>query len=168
MKLLWDAVGTEFGGRHELYERNYAGGWEDIRAQTLTGAERGGDLAAMEALVDQCMADYDENGWVGETGSMRAIEPQGNRVKRTGGFACHCEERSDVAISIAVRNGMGIAFSLAMTGKSEASDDPHAFHPVSGPVQPCFGPWVSPTYPDDKFCQSGKGSTHRTCGSWRK
>ena len=25
MKLLWDAVGTEFGGRHELYERNYAG-----------------------------------------------------------------------------------------------------------------------------------------------
>ena len=38
MKLLWDAVGTEFGGRHELYERNYAGGWEDIRAQTLTGA----------------------------------------------------------------------------------------------------------------------------------
>ena len=25
MKLLWDAIGTEFGGRHELYERNYAG-----------------------------------------------------------------------------------------------------------------------------------------------
>ena len=67
MKLLWDAIGTEFGGRHELYERNYAGGWEDIRAQTLTGAQRGGDLASMEALVDQCMADYDENGWTGET-----------------------------------------------------------------------------------------------------
>jgi 4-hydroxyphenylacetate 3-monooxygenase len=56
---LWDAIGTEFGGRHELYERNHAGGWEDIRAQTLTGARRGGDPAAMEALVDQCMADYD-------------------------------------------------------------------------------------------------------------
>ncbi len=42
MKLLWDAIGTEFGGRHELYERNYAGGWEDIRAQTLhrCGARR--------------------------------------------------------------------------------------------------------------------------------
>ena len=63
MKLLWDAIGTEFGGRHELYERNYAGGWEDIRAQALTGAKRGGDMTAMEALVDQCMADYDENGW---------------------------------------------------------------------------------------------------------
>jgi 4-hydroxyphenylacetate 3-monooxygenase len=63
MKLLWDCIGTEFGGRHELYERNYAGGWEDIRAQALTGAEKGGDLANMEALVDQCMADYDETGW---------------------------------------------------------------------------------------------------------
>jgi 4-hydroxyphenylacetate 3-monooxygenase len=64
MKLLWDSVGTEFAGRHELYERNYSGGWEDIRAQALTGAERGGSLKAMEALVDQCMADYDENGWI--------------------------------------------------------------------------------------------------------
>ena len=38
MKLLWDAVGTEFGGRHELYERNYAGSWEDVRLQTFVGA----------------------------------------------------------------------------------------------------------------------------------
>src|SRR6202012_718037 len=66
MKLLWECVGTEFGGRHELYERNYAGGWEDIRAQTLTGAEKGGDMAKMEALVDQCMAEYDENSWTDE------------------------------------------------------------------------------------------------------
>jgi len=69
MKLLWECVGTEFGGRHELYERNYAGGWEDIRAQTLTSAEKGGDMAKMEALVDQCMADYDENGWTTDTWS---------------------------------------------------------------------------------------------------
>jgi 4-hydroxyphenylacetate 3-monooxygenase len=65
LKLLWDSIGTEFAGRHELYERNYSGGWEDIRAQALTGAERGGGLKAMEALVDQCLADYDENGWTG-------------------------------------------------------------------------------------------------------
>ena len=65
LKLLWDAVGTEFAGRHELYERNYSGGWEDIRAQALTGAQRGGGLAEMEKLVDQCMADYDETGWTG-------------------------------------------------------------------------------------------------------
>ena len=31
MKALWDAVGTEFGGRHELYERNYAGNHETSR-----------------------------------------------------------------------------------------------------------------------------------------
>jgi 4-hydroxyphenylacetate 3-hydroxylase C terminal len=42
IKLLWDAIGTEFGGRHELYERNYAGSWEDIRAQSVTTAECGG------------------------------------------------------------------------------------------------------------------------------
>ncbi len=67
LKLLWDAIGTEFGGRHELYERNYAGGWEDIRTQTLTIAQRNGDLNAMEALVDKCMADYDTNGWTDST-----------------------------------------------------------------------------------------------------
>ena len=67
MKLLWDCMGSEFGGRHELYERNYAGGWEDIRVQTLTNAEKGGDMKAMQSLVDQCMADYDENGWTGDT-----------------------------------------------------------------------------------------------------
>ncbi len=24
-KLMWDAIGSEFGGRHELYEINYTG-----------------------------------------------------------------------------------------------------------------------------------------------
>ncbi len=65
MKLLWDAIGTEFGGRHELYERNYAGNHEDIRIQALTGARRNGSLDAMVALADRCMADYDETGWTG-------------------------------------------------------------------------------------------------------
>lgn len=40
MKLLWDAVGTEFGGRHELHQRNHAGNHEDMRIQALTGARR--------------------------------------------------------------------------------------------------------------------------------
>ena len=38
MKLLWDAIGTEFGGRHELYEINYAGNHEEIRIQALFNA----------------------------------------------------------------------------------------------------------------------------------
>ena len=67
MKLLWDAVGTEFGGRHELYERNYAGNHEDIRIQALTGARRNGTMDRMTALVDQCMGEYDEHGWTGDT-----------------------------------------------------------------------------------------------------
>jgi 4-hydroxyphenylacetate 3-monooxygenase len=67
MKLLWDATGTEFGGRHALYELNYAGSPEEVRLQVLRGAERGGTLQEMEALVDQCMSDYDENGWTGDT-----------------------------------------------------------------------------------------------------
>src|ERR1700756_28644 len=63
MKLLWDAIGTEFGGRHELYEMNYSGSHELIRVFQLQQAQGTGALKAMEALADQCMADYDENGW---------------------------------------------------------------------------------------------------------
>ena len=42
MKLLWDAIGTEFGGRHELYEYNYAGNHEDIRIHALLNAKGSG------------------------------------------------------------------------------------------------------------------------------
>lgn len=63
MKALWDAVGSEFGSRHELYERNYAGNHEAIRMQALLQAKGSGAIAEMEALADACMADYDENGW---------------------------------------------------------------------------------------------------------
>ena len=38
MKLLWDAVGSEFGARHELYEVNYSGSHEEIRRYALFGA----------------------------------------------------------------------------------------------------------------------------------
>jgi 4-hydroxyphenylacetate 3-monooxygenase len=63
MKLLWDAVGTEFGGRHELYEMNYAGNHEDIRIQAMWNARSSGALDRMIALAEDCMADYDEHGW---------------------------------------------------------------------------------------------------------
>src|ERR1700722_19951989 len=63
MKLLWDAIGTEFGARHELYERNYAGNHEDIRIQAMWTARSSGALDRMTALAEQCMSEYDENGW---------------------------------------------------------------------------------------------------------
>ena len=63
MKLLWDAVGTEFGARHELYEMNYSGSHELVRLFPLQQAHASGALKEMEALAEKCMADYDEDGW---------------------------------------------------------------------------------------------------------
>jgi 4-hydroxyphenylacetate 3-monooxygenase len=63
MKLLWDATGTEFGGRHLLYERNYFGNHESIRFETLMAAEGTGQTEQYKAFAEQCMAEYDLDGW---------------------------------------------------------------------------------------------------------
>ncbi|MGX7827295.1 4-hydroxyphenylacetate 3-hydroxylase family protein [Actinokineospora sp. 24-640] len=63
MKLLWDAVGTEFGGRHELYERNYAGNHENTRAELLASQTMNGQVDAYKAFVDECLSEYDLDGW---------------------------------------------------------------------------------------------------------
>ena len=63
MKLLWDAVGTEFGGRHELYERNYAGSHENTRVELLFGQLADGKVDGYKSFVDQCLAEYDLDGW---------------------------------------------------------------------------------------------------------
>jgi len=75
MKLLWDAIGTEFGGRHELYEMNYAGNHEDIRIQAMWGARTSGALDGMIALAERCLAEYDENAGWAETGSIPTMLP---------------------------------------------------------------------------------------------
>lgn len=62
-KLLWDAVGSEFGSRHTLYERNYGGSPELVRLNVLQFARSRGRLDEMMELVDECMADYDLAGW---------------------------------------------------------------------------------------------------------
>ena len=63
MKLLWDAIGSEFGSRHELYERNYGGNHEDIRINILAAQEATGLTESYRRLADQCLAEYDLNGW---------------------------------------------------------------------------------------------------------
>jgi 4-hydroxyphenylacetate 3-monooxygenase len=63
LKILWDAVGTEFGGRHELYERNYAGNYEVIRLENLLASLANGEVNALKAFVDKFMAEYDLDGW---------------------------------------------------------------------------------------------------------
>jgi 4-hydroxyphenylacetate 3-monooxygenase len=63
LKLLWDAVGTEFAGRHELYEINYGGSTEEIRRYVLFGAQAMGTADKLKGFVEQCMAEYDLDGW---------------------------------------------------------------------------------------------------------
>jgi aromatic ring hydroxylase len=66
-KLIWDAIGTEFGARHELYEINYSGNHEQIRLDAVTGARSSGVLDQCIALTKQCMSEYDLNGWKDST-----------------------------------------------------------------------------------------------------
>jgi 4-hydroxyphenylacetate 3-monooxygenase len=63
LKLLWDAVGTEFAGRHELYERNYGGDHEAVRFQTLFAYQASGQADALKGFAEQCMSEYDVDGW---------------------------------------------------------------------------------------------------------
>lgn len=63
LKLLWDAMGSEFGGRHELYETNYAGNYENIRVETMMAAQASGEMEHLHQLVRDHMAEYDLDGW---------------------------------------------------------------------------------------------------------
>ena len=63
MKLLWDAIGTEFGARHELYEINYSGSTEENRLVALNIAHATGLTDRMRDLVQTCLAEYDLTGW---------------------------------------------------------------------------------------------------------
>jgi 4-hydroxyphenylacetate 3-monooxygenase len=63
MKLIWDSVGTEFGGRHELYELNYAGNHEDVRNQQVGAMEGSGKADELRAFAEQCMSEYNVDGW---------------------------------------------------------------------------------------------------------
>ena len=57
LKLLWDAIGSEFASRHLQYEMFYAGEPAAIQGREF----RNFDWAAAEALVDQCLTGYDES-----------------------------------------------------------------------------------------------------------
>lgn len=62
-KLVWDAIGSEFGARHELYERNYSGNQDQIRIDALKFSKARGDFDAFDSFVEQCMSEYDLDGW---------------------------------------------------------------------------------------------------------
>ena len=57
LKLLWDAIGSEFASRHLQYEMFYAGEGPAIQGREF----RNFDWAAAEELVDKCLASYDKD-----------------------------------------------------------------------------------------------------------
>lgn len=63
MKLLYDAVISEFAGRHELYEMNYAGSFESCRLGVWQSARERGLVDQLLEFVDACLGEYDERGW---------------------------------------------------------------------------------------------------------
>ncbi|MCW4352649.1 Pyoverdin chromophore biosynthetic protein pvcC [Hoyosella sp. YIM 151337] len=63
MKALWDSIGSEFGGRHELYERNYSGNHENVKAELLFAAQNRGLVSSMKGFAEQFMNEYDLDGW---------------------------------------------------------------------------------------------------------
>ena len=65
--MVWDSIGSEFGGRHELYEVNYAGNHENIRLEAMYHSIGSGNADIFKGFVDQALADYDLNGWTNET-----------------------------------------------------------------------------------------------------
>ena len=64
MRALWDAVGTEFASRHELYEINYAGNYEKSRVDPYLIALKTGRAALMTDFADRFLAEYDLDGWL--------------------------------------------------------------------------------------------------------
>ena len=69
-KLIWDAIGTEFGARHELYEINYSGNQEQIRMDVANFSRRKKLLEQFTRMADSCMAEYDLDGWKDGTWSF--------------------------------------------------------------------------------------------------
>ena len=55
-KLAWDMVGSEFAGRHQQYEKFYAG---RARSSFATIRSARANWGAFDKLVDDFMAGYD-------------------------------------------------------------------------------------------------------------
>ncbi|MBP2365113.1 4-hydroxyphenylacetate 3-hydroxylase family protein [Pseudonocardia parietis] len=66
VRLIWDVLATEFGGRTEMHERNHGGSFEGNRLETYQTAQHMGDTTRFTDLVDQCMSEYDLDGWTGD------------------------------------------------------------------------------------------------------
>jgi aromatic ring hydroxylase len=61
-KLIWDAVGTEFGARHEWCEINYSGNQEQMRLDMAWFSDGRGVIDDCERVVDRCISGYELEG----------------------------------------------------------------------------------------------------------
>ena len=95
MKLLWDAIGTEFAGRHELYERNYAGNNESTTLDAYFAAHQNGNADAMkafaEALHGRLRPRRAGSAKTCSTDSAPALSDAARRPARSGGPWPHHE-----------------------------------------------------------------------------
>jgi 4-hydroxyphenylacetate 3-monooxygenase len=69
-KLIWDAIGTEFGARHELYEINYSGNHEQVRMDVVNFSRRNNLIEQFTGMAESCMREYDLDGWKDSTWSF--------------------------------------------------------------------------------------------------
>ena len=81
MKLMWDAMGTEFGGRHELYERNYFGNHESIRFETLMVADLHGPIREVQRLR-RAVHGRIRSGWLDRAGPDQSGRHQHHHEER--------------------------------------------------------------------------------------
>src|SRR4030095_3188212 len=63
MKLLWDCLVPGFGARHERSGITSGGSTGEIRRYALFGAMGNGNAAKFKGFAEQCMAEYDLDGW---------------------------------------------------------------------------------------------------------
>jgi 4-hydroxyphenylacetate 3-monooxygenase len=80
-KLAWDAVGSEFAGRHDQYERFYLGPPYAVQQEVL----RAGNPDVCEALADAALASYSLDDVVAEADEPVQLATEGrNGVVRIG------------------------------------------------------------------------------------
>jgi 4-hydroxyphenylacetate 3-monooxygenase len=92
-KLIWDAMGSEFGSRHEWYEINYSGNQEQMRLDMLRFSGGRGIMDSADELVERCMSEYDEGRLrgrhLGESGRLTARAGSGCYGTRTVQRRCY-------------------------------------------------------------------------------
>lgn len=66
LRLIWDEFATEFAGRAEIHDRNFAGSYEANRVETYFTAQALGLKDQMIGMVDKCMSEYDLNGFTSD------------------------------------------------------------------------------------------------------